>query len=85
MQMAILREKGHRQICVLRMPKSMDYLPQMVVVEENGRVFKDRSLRNVRGHQQEKADADGLKRHGRLEAYQAFLDTWTTKTKSKVR
>lgn len=58
MQMAILGEKGHRQICVLRMPKSMDYLPQIVVGEENGRVFKDRALSNVHGHQQEKADGD---------------------------
>jgi len=63
----------------------MDYLAQIVVVEENGRVFKDRALRNVCGHQHEEADGDSRKRNGRLEAYQGYPSAWTTKTKSKIR
>lgn len=43
--MAILEKKGHRQICVIWIPKSMNYLAQAVAVEGNGSVFKDRALR----------------------------------------
>ena len=46
-------EKGYRQICVIWILKSMDYLAQIVVIEENESVFKDRALRSVHGMHEE--------------------------------
>lgn len=43
--MAILEKKGHRQICVIWIPKSMDCLAQVAAVEGNGSVFKARARR----------------------------------------
>lgn len=55
--MPILEKKGCRQICVIWIPKSMDYLAQVVAVKGNGSVFKDRALR-VSIERMKKLDGD---------------------------